>query len=285
MDDIVHEDGKGNLYNDHGMAVAVLEMEVDEEMYPIESVTNFGMYHDLKPAERPEKVNEKKQNRADVKTENSRAGKTFLQGIREGAAVCLAQRWIADDQQDPRTYITRKKGSGRPVGRPALLNDRHKAHLVDFIDKEPALVLDQMMESLTASFIDLEISKIALYRFVTKECKISLKKAHFHSVDRNSPDNIKARKEWVEELMNTDMDYLSNCVFIDEAAFHINMKRSVAWSKVGTRAVVKVPKTRAKAITILGATSAFGVVNIKVRQPRVMPASKIRKTMGASGQA
>ncbi|KAL7313071.1 hypothetical protein PS15m_012337 [Mucor circinelloides] len=81
------------------------------------------------------------------------------------------------------------------------------------------------------------------------------------------------------------MDYMSNCVFIDEAAFHINMKRSIAWSKVGSRAVVKVPKTRAKTTTILGATCAFGVVNIKVRRPRVMPASKKRRTVGSSGPA
>lgn len=78
---------------------------------------------------------------------------------------------------------------------------------------------------------------------------------------------------------------MSNCVFIDEAAFHINMKRSIAWSKVGSRAVVKVPKTRAKTTTILGATCAFGVVNIKVRRPRVMPASKKRRTVGSSGPA
>ncbi|KAG1084320.1 hypothetical protein G6F42_021837 [Rhizopus arrhizus] len=106
------------------------------------------------------------------------------------------------------------------------MDDRHKTHLVDLIDEEPSLVLEQMMDSLTASFIDLEISKTVPYNFVTKECKISLKRAHFHSVDPKSPGKIKARKEWVEEWMNTDMDYMSNCVFIDEAAFHINMKRS-----------------------------------------------------------
>ena len=49
------------------------------------------------------------------------------------------------------------------------------------------------------------------------------------------------------------MDFMSNCVFIDEAAFLINMKRSMAWSKKGERAVVVVPKARAKTITILGA--------------------------------
>ncbi|KAI8639732.1 hypothetical protein BD408DRAFT_404637 [Parasitella parasitica] len=47
------------------MAVAVVEMEVDEEMYPIETVTNFGMYQELKPPEKPEKNNEKKEDRGD----------------------------------------------------------------------------------------------------------------------------------------------------------------------------------------------------------------------------
>jgi hypothetical protein len=154
--------------------------------------------------------------------------------------------------------MTRKEGSGRP----AIMDDRHKTHLVNLIDEEPALVLDQMMDSLTAEFIDLEISKTALYNFVTKHCKISPKRAHFHSVERNCMENITARKKWVEKWMATDMDYTSNCVFIDETACHINMKRPIAWSKVGTRAVVKIPKTRAKTTTILGATCAFGVVNI-----------------------
>ena len=78
------------------------------------------------------------------------------------------------------------------------------------------------------------------------------------------------------------MDYLSNCVFVDEAAFHINMKRSYAWSKKGSRAIVKVPKTRAMTTTILGAISPFGVVNVSVRRPKAMAPSKKRKTAGSS---
>lgn len=108
------------------------------------------------------------------------------------------------------------------------------------------------MESLTEKFADLDIKKSALHDFKTNKCKISLKRAHFHAAERNSPEKIETRYEWVTKWLQTDMDYLSNCVFVDEAAFHINMKRSYAWSKKGTRAVVKVPKTRALTTTILG---------------------------------
>lgn len=76
------------------------------------------------------------------------------------------------------------------------------------------------------------------------------------------------------------MDYLSNCIFIDEAAFHINMKRTIIWSKIGSRAEVVIPKTRAKATTILGAISPYGVINVKVRKPRAVNQNKKRKAGG-----
>lgn len=74
--------------------------------------------------------------------------------------------------------------------------------------------------------------------------------------------------------MGTDLDYTNNCVFIDEAAFHFNLKRSFAWSKKGTSATVKVPKRRAKTTTILGAISPYGIVNISVRRLRATAPSK-----------
>ena len=66
------------------------------------------------------------------------------------------------------------------------------------------------------------------------------------------------------------MEFVSNCVFIDEAAFHINMKYNYAWSGKGKRAVVTVPKTRVKTTTIIGAISPFGIVNVKVKLPKVI---------------
>ena len=74
----------------------------------------------------------------------------------------------------------------------------------------------------------------------------------------------------------TDMDFTRNCVFLDESAFHINLKRSMAWSKKGTPAVVTVLKTRATTTAILGAISAEGLIKYSLRllQP---PSNKKRK--------
>ncbi|KAG0755377.1 hypothetical protein G6F61_010362 [Rhizopus arrhizus] len=69
---------------------------------------------------------------------------------------------------------------------------------------------------------------------------------------------------------------------MDKAAFHINLKRNLSWSKEGSRTVVKVPRTRTKTTIILGTISPFGVVNISVRRPLALAPSKKRKVNGGT---
>lgn len=64
------------------------------------------------------------------------------------------------------------------------------------------------------------------------------------------------------------MDFAKNCVILDESAFHVNLKRSIAWSRKGTSAIVTVPTITANAISILGAISAAGLINVSLRVPK-----------------
>ncbi|CEP10482.1 hypothetical protein, partial, partial [Parasitella parasitica] len=79
------------------------------------------------------------------------------------------------------------------------------------------------------------------------------------------------------------MDFTTNCVFLDESAFHINLKRGMAWSKKGTPAIVTVPTTKANATSILGAISATGLINVSLRVPKRVKKRKLgRETDGYS---
>ncbi|KAI8987042.1 hypothetical protein BDB01DRAFT_719861, partial [Pilobolus umbonatus] len=91
----------------------------------------------------------------------------------------------------------RKEGCGRSKGRPAILNEEHQKYLVEMMDEDPSLVLDQMMDSLTSQFEDLKVFKTTHYDFIKKKCKISVKRAYFYAVERNSV-KIQERKEWVQ---------------------------------------------------------------------------------------
>lgn len=102
---------------------------------------------------------------------------------------------------------------------------------------------------------------------ISRNCNLSLKVASLHPGPRNDEKNLEKRLKWAQEWMNTDMDFTKNCIFIEESGFDINMRRSRAWSKKGTEAVIPTASTRAVSHTVIGAISAIGVVNITMRVP------------------
>jgi hypothetical protein len=56
MNRALFEDGEGNLTDEDGVEVSVVDMEVDEIEYPLEDITNYDSCLDLKPPEKPVKV-------------------------------------------------------------------------------------------------------------------------------------------------------------------------------------------------------------------------------------
>ncbi|KAL1936709.1 hypothetical protein VTP01DRAFT_843 [Rhizomucor pusillus] len=191
-----------------------------------------------------------------------------------GIHVCTAQRWAKQYELVPDSIFVKRKKNGRP----RILGEEHKKVILEYVDENPSAVLEQLMERLLQRFEGLEVSKTTVYDFVRTQCNLSLKKARFQPVDRNSEAKVQERLDWVRKWEGTDMDFRSNCVFLDESAFHINMKRSMAWSKKGSPAVVTVPKTRAQTTTNLGAISASGLVKCSLRLPE--PPAKKRKRGG-----
>ncbi|KAI8880094.1 hypothetical protein K501DRAFT_287060 [Backusella circina FSU 941] len=53
-------------------------------------------------------------------------------------------------------------------------------------------------------------------------------RTQFQPVERNSEEKIQQRYDWVQKWQQTDLDFTTNCVFLDESAFHINLKRGMA---------------------------------------------------------
>ncbi|KAG1468953.1 hypothetical protein G6F56_003544 [Rhizopus delemar] len=233
MDRILFEDGNGNLMDEEGTEVSVIEMEVDVEEFSLGEITNYDIYIDLKPPEKPVKIKheendtaseeEKKIIKQGITDYTNPMSKIFFylvyekgSGIRVAAkelkvSQSSAQIWMSKAKQaGDDGFVGRRSGGGRPEGRPSILDEGHKDFLVNLIGEKPSIVLNEMMESLTDQFFNLQIKMTALYNSVTKKCNINLERAHLHAVDRNSPEKIQARHRWVEVWSETDMDYLSN---------------------------------------------------------------------------
>lgn len=123
------------------------------------------------------------------------------------------------------------------------------------------------MDALTQQFEGLAIQKSAVHKFMTGECRLSLKKITLHPEERNAPATIEKRFNWATKWGATDLDFVMNCVFIDEAAFNINLRRTLGYSSIGKPATVVTKSTRARSHSILGAICAAGVVQVSIRKP------------------
>src|ERR1700730_1687124 len=74
-----------------------------------------------------------------------------------------------------------------------------------------------------------------------------------------------------------DLDFTLNCVFIDEAGFNLRTQRNYGRSRKGTPARGTIPTSKGVTITILGAISQAGVIDISLRKPQAVSVSKKRK--------
>ncbi|KAG1454166.1 hypothetical protein G6F46_007552 [Rhizopus delemar] len=165
------------------------------------------------------------------------------------------------------------------VNRPkSQLDDRHKLHLLDFYDNWTHVLIVDAMDSLTQKLSDLSVKKSTVHNFLKTECNLSFKKLAAQPAARNSPTKIQNRKDWVIKWSATDMNYLENCVFVDESGFNISMRPPSGWSLKGKPALTDTPTGRAVSHTVLGATTAKFVVSMEFRNPKKKPQNELKLT-------
>lgn len=157
------------------------------------------------------------------------------------------------------------------------LQEEQRKHIIELYDEKPYTTTDEAVESLTKTFEGFSLKRSRVNSFILHDCNLSMKKLTRQPVARNDITRIDTRYEWVLKWTKTNMDYMQNCIFIDESAFDINMRPSFGRSIRNTPAVAEAPVTRAETHTILGAISTIGVVNIDVR------VAQMRKKMKVAG--
>lgn len=84
-------------------------------------------------------------------------------------------------------------GGYKKVERKCILTEEHKTTVIKFIDANPSATVTEVTEHLLTRFHDLKVSRSMVYNFMRNKCNLSLKKANFHSIDRNSPAKIEER--------------------------------------------------------------------------------------------
>ncbi|CEI95404.1 hypothetical protein RMCBS344292_09592 [Rhizopus microsporus] len=224
---IFYEDGHGNAVDEYGRPEP-MDYIIDEERYALETVSSHTQYLHNQPQENNFDVDsmadEDAKDDPDVcmKEASSKRACTFytdqdkvrffklvFEKVMSASAaakqlgihVRTAQRWAQMYKTDPDSIFIKHKKTGRP----RILHEEHKQVILEYIDENPSVVLQQVMERLLQRFQDLKVSKSTVYNFVRTECNLSLKKAQFQPVDRNSGEKIQERFDWLRKWECTDI--------------------------------------------------------------------------------
>jgi transposase len=183
-----------------------------------------------------------------------------------------------NDDEEKRLLVRCSKPT---AGRTGKLTEEHSKFLEEYIDEHSAAVPSDIRHHLCKAFPVLTISISALHRHLVQKCKVTLKKLEKLTVARNSDRVVALRKEKVEEWNATPgLDFCKNCVFIDEAGFNLHTQRNHGRSRKGTPAKGTIPTAKGVTITILGAISDAGIIDISLRKPKAVSTSKKRKVNG-----
>ncbi|GAA5816096.1 hypothetical protein MFLAVUS_009618 [Mucor flavus] len=178
-----------------------------------------------------------------------------------GISERTAQDWAKRLKKEPDWDIYEKQ-TNRLIRPRSQLQEEQKKHIIELYDEKPYTTTAEAVESLTETFAGFNLKKSTVNNFILYDCNLSMKKLTRRPVARNDTTRIEARYEWVLKRSATDMDYMKNCIFIDESAFDINMRPSLGRSARNTPAVAETHVTRAETHIILGAVSTIDIDDI-----------------------
>ncbi|KAG1464724.1 hypothetical protein G6F56_005024 [Rhizopus delemar] len=276
-----YEDGRGNITKQNSSIIEQVQVPISSSSVVEESESQDVAVQNEENAT-AEKGNGQKRNSRSVYSDEEKESffKLKLEKCLSASAAAkqlginarTAQRWSQEYDKDPDGVFDNKK---RRIERKPTLQEVHKLFLQGYIDDNPSAVLDEVMNQMSAIFTGPKISKSSVYNFLTTECSISIKRAKIPQIGNVHPETIQQSYEWAIDMKQSFVDFLTNCVFLDETAFYINMRRSMAWSRKGNAGVANSSVTRAKATTLLGAISATRLIKISLGMPQLSKESMI----------
>lgn len=187
----------------------------------------------------------------------------------KGIVPRTAQRWIKEYN------ATNKIPSSGKRGKKALLNlSTHGEFIRSNIEKEPYITLESLSQQLKENF-DVTIKTTALSLFM-KKLGLSYKKSRKEPYRRNSPHFITKRFEYASRIEEEKINY-NDCIFIDEAAFQLEMKPNYGWANKGEAPVIRNQAISSGSRSVIGAISKSGVVMLNLKKP-VVTSKKRAKT-------
>ncbi|KAI8391552.1 uncharacterized protein BYT42DRAFT_597048 [Radiomyces spectabilis] len=192
------EDGHGNVVDENG-GPEPMEYIVDQDEFVLSTWSMLPLVGYLEKGQKDEDIRMKEANVKrdyvrytiqdkvrffDLKIEKCMSASAAAKQL--GIHIRTAQRWVKQYNACPDSIFESRK--------------QHKLAVVGFIDANPSASVAEVTDHLLSRFDDLKVSGSTVYNFMRNECNLSLKKADFHFIERNSQAKIEERHELFDEL-------------------------------------------------------------------------------------
>ncbi|KAI8065624.1 hypothetical protein BC940DRAFT_226833, partial [Gongronella butleri] len=133
--------------------------------------------------------------------------------------------------------------------------------IIDLINNEASLTVESVTDMLCEQFRGLAITPRIVNAHMRNKCRISYKIARPDYFARNTESTTMKRQQFGGEMVHCGIEFLNECVFIDDAAFNRNMHRAKGWSEIGKPCHIKVD-TKGPNVSILGAIASTSLIVI-----------------------
>ena len=117
-----------------------------------------------------------------------------------------------------RVSAIKKKGPGRP----RKLSLEQEQQLADWVDNSPDVTLKQLKSKLLEE-LKVSASSATIGRAL-RHMSFVLKELRLVPIARNSPENLAARKVWVENMMANRPLNQVNIISTDEIGYHLHIR-------------------------------------------------------------
>lgn len=84
-------------------------------------------------------------------------------------------------------------------------------------------------EDLYSKFSDLSITASGVSKYIKGKYGLSLKELKLYTLTRDASRTLKLRLDIITQWKATDVDCMTNCVFMDKSAFNTHQIRKRAW--------------------------------------------------------
>ncbi|KAG1172519.1 hypothetical protein G6F70_006404 [Rhizopus microsporus] len=169
-------------------------------------------------------------------------------------------------------------------GRPAILKDQHTVFIFELLANEPTLTVEAVTDNLSKEFRDILITLRSVENHMKKNCRLTYKRIIPRYYGRNTDETIAKRRDAVAYWVSQNIDFMNECVFLDEAGFNRSMHRSYGWSEAGAPCKIDV-QTKGANVSILGAICKSGLITLSRKEVILGARSGKRTRTGEKSQA